>query len=148
MHHLAHPEGIQDHIEERLQEVRARHHRFQGLHAEWLRYHSNRRSLQRQMFKGFGIAIALTTAAVGLIVWLVSGGATFQKDSVRAKAYLVHRFEEAWPDPAARKQLVDALARDMVLGVRTFDARGVELERAGKIEKCRKHAEAPIGQVG
>jgi two-component system OmpR family sensor kinase len=148
MHHLARLEGIQDHIEERLQEVRARHHRFGGLHAEWLRYHSNRRSLQRQMFKAFGLAIGLTTAAVGLIVWLVGGGAVFEKDATRAKAYIVHRFEEAWPDPAARAQLVQSLARDMELGVRTFDAHGVELERAGKVDHCRKHAEAPIGSVG
>jgi signal transduction histidine kinase len=148
LHHLAHLEGIQDHLEERLQEVRARHHGFSGLHAEWLRYHKNRRSLQRQMFKAFGLAIGLTTAAVGLIVWLVGGGAVFEKDAVRAKGFIVHRFEEAWPDPDARARLVRGLAADMELGVRTFDAQGVELERAGKVEPCRKHAEAPIGAVG
>jgi two-component system OmpR family sensor kinase len=146
--HLERLEDFEDHLQEKLEVVRAHRLGISALQAELHRYHANRRTLQRQMFKAFGLAIAMTTAGVGLVMWLVGGGASFQRDTLRARTFLAHRFEASWADPAARAALVHAVATDMAMGVRTRDARGLELEHAGDLERCHKHADLAVGSVG
>ncbi len=115
------------------------------------RWHSERhqrRGLQRQMFKAFGVAIGVTALTVGALMWTVGGGATWRQDGERAQTFLAHRFDAVWPDAARRRELVDALADDMQVGVRTFDGGGHVLDQAGDVGSCKKRHRVAVAGGG
>jgi two-component system, OmpR family, sensor kinase len=124
------------------------HHRHWQAH-QHLRMHLHRhRTLQRQMFKAAGVAIAITAFTVAMTMWTLGGGASWRRDAGRAQDFVAHRFEVVWADPAARAELAGAIARDMALGVRTFDAGGRVLEQAGDPGSCRKRHSVPLATGG
>ncbi len=110
----------------------------------WYRRRRRRRGLRAQMFKAFGVAIGATALAVGLVTWLLGGGAGWRKDADRAERFLAHRFEDAWSDPAARAALARSLAEDMHMAVRTRDGHGHVLDAIGELDGCRKRKELPM----
>ena len=119
-------------------------------HAWWHVYHlrrMRRRGLQGQMFKAFGVAIALTALTVWGVV-SVFGAGSWKRDAERAKTFVTRRFEQVWDDPARRAELTRSLAADMDLGVRTTGKDGQELERAGNLAKCHQRYKIDVRQGG
>ncbi|WP_426753838.1 HAMP domain-containing sensor histidine kinase [Myxococcus sp. Y35] len=85
-----------------------------------------RARLHRRLFLWFGLSIIATCAVVFTVMSLVGGG-TWKQEGERVRAFLSHRFEEVWDEPARRNALVDSIARDLQVGVELRDATGALL---------------------
>ena len=92
-----------------------------------------RRGLQRRIFVWFGISIAITACVVARVMGFPGNGSPID----RARQFLADRFALSWTDPAARDELVRAVARDLSVGVDLTDAAGTPLSGA---RVCRGHA--------
>ncbi len=86
--------------------------------------------LHRRLFFWFGISILLMGAVAGAVVthFGMRGGAD---EMARGVTFAGGRFARVWNDPPARRELVEAIGRDLRVRVELVDAAGRALESAG-----------------
>ncbi|HVW27774.1 MAG TPA: HAMP domain-containing sensor histidine kinase [Polyangiaceae bacterium] len=106
-------------------------------HGRWHRHAGYRGApLHRRLFFWFGISILLMGAVAGSVVSHF-GVREGTDDWTRVVAFAGSRFARVWTDPPARKELVDAVGRDLRVRIELFDAQGRALESAGPA--CDSH---------
>ena len=105
----------------------------------WRRHHGEecdvpqRWRLQRRLFWWFGATIFFTAAAVGIVVGALGPGASrWREDFARFEELAGAEFARAWPDPGARKQLVENVGRAFRARVTLTDAHGTIVEQVGR----------------
>jgi signal transduction histidine kinase len=105
-----------------------------------------RAQLQRKIFWGFGVVIALALLAAGSVTWLV-GGPTWRQEAVRLQRFAAQRFAHIWGTPAERDAFAQALAEDLDAEVLVLDPDRQQLARFG--EPCRaKRVETAVARKG
>lgn len=89
--------------------------------------------LRRRLFWWFGATIFFTVAAVALVVGVLGPGTSrWREDFARFEELAGAEFARAWPEPAARRKLVENVGRAFRARVTLTDANGVILEQVGR----------------
>ncbi len=86
--------------------------------------------LHRRLFFWFGVSILLMGAVAGTVMTLF-GARQGSDELARVKTFASGRFAVVWEDETARRELVQAIGRDLDVGVELVDVAGRTLERAG-----------------
>jgi len=92
--------------------------------------------LHRRLFFWFGISILLMGAVAGTVMTRF-GMHEGTDDLSRLEAFAGSRFALVWNDPAARRELVEAIGRDLRVRIELFDTKGRTIDGAGPA--CTKH---------
>jgi two-component system OmpR family sensor kinase len=99
------------------------------------------------LFFWFGISILLMGAVAGTVVTHF-GMRQGADEMSRGMAFAGGRFARVWNDPPARKELVDAIGRDLQVRVELVDTAGHRLETAGPACSTRTFTMAVDGPGG
>ncbi|HEX4338329.1 MAG TPA: HAMP domain-containing sensor histidine kinase [Polyangiaceae bacterium] len=103
-------------------------------HAHFRRRGFRGAPLHRRLFFWFGISILLMGAVAGTVMMVF--GSRDGDELGRLRAFAGGRLAVVWHDDAARAELVNAIGRDLDVGVALVDATGKALEKAGPV--CAK----------
>jgi signal transduction histidine kinase len=101
-------------------------------HERWHRRHDFR--LQRALFWWFGITICVTSCVSFGVMRLVSPEMhSWHKDAQRLQTFAAGRFAQVWDEPAARRELMEAVSQAFDISVEAQDTRGKLLDSVGGV---------------
>jgi two-component system OmpR family sensor kinase len=91
-----------------------------------------RSRLQRRLFWSFGATIFATAAAVAIVVGALGPGTSrWRHDLARFEDLASAEFARAWPEPGARRKLLENVSRAFRARVTLTDANGAIIEQIG-----------------
>jgi two-component system, OmpR family, sensor kinase len=110
------------------------------LHRQHRRYHrSHDFKLQRRLFWWFGFTTFVTSlVSFGVMRLAAPEAHGWRKDAQRLELFASGRFAQVWTEPAARRELTEAVAEAFDASLRVEDARGELLDSVG--EECNDGA--------
>ncbi|MEJ7731880.1 MAG: HAMP domain-containing sensor histidine kinase [Polyangiaceae bacterium] len=98
-----------------------------------------RSRLHRKIFVWFGATIFFTCLVIGLVTMAL--GSPWKREYEGMRTLLDDRFAQVWDDPAARRELADAIATHLGASLVLLDAQGEPLPgEEGAASSCRRMA--------